>query len=307
MIVPIILCILKIIGIVLLCILGQILLLLLVVLFVPIRYKVIAESDISDINKDYHLTAKISWLLWLVHGKYEYPSDDGFVLKVGPFTVYGGKEKPEKKKKVKMKKQTKEENVTGEIAKTEVDNYFEDEEVFNEEYEERSSKAKLTDNESQEKTGRKSLKEKILYTWKKICDKIIEIRVKIKSVFANIKKYLNIIQSNEFKEAFALCKNSLVRLFRMIKPRKVKVNGTIGMKSPDQTGYVCGAIGLISTFFKNQIHVLPDFENFIIKGNVLMKGRIYLFVVLIIAIKAFFDKNIREVIEMFRKEETVNE
>ena len=79
------------------------------------------------------------------------------------------------------------------------------------------------------------------------------------------------------------------------------------MKSPDQTGYVCGAIGLISTFFKNQIHVLPDFENFIIKGNVLMKGRIYLFVVLIIAIKAFFDKNIREVIEMFRKEETVNE
>ena len=33
-----------------------------------------------------------------------------------------------------MKQQTKEDNVTGEIAKTEVDNYFEDEEVFNEEY-----------------------------------------------------------------------------------------------------------------------------------------------------------------------------
>lgn len=307
MVVSVILGILKVIGITLLCILGLIVLLLCIVLFVPIRYKVIAESDINDTDKMYHLTAKFSWLLCLVRGKYEYPSDDGFVVKVGPFNVYGGKEKPKKEKKSKSigkdKKQkivkSKEESSDNTSLDEAVENTVIENENFliEEDY----------DNQSQKKSKRKSLKEKILYTWKKICDKINGIRTKIKSIFANIKKYVDILQSSEFKEAFALCKSSLVRLFRMIKPRKLKVNGIIGMKSPDQTGYVCAVIGVISPFFKKQIHVIPDFENFIIKGNVLMKGRIYLFVVIIIALKAFFDKNIRKVIEMFRKEETVNE
>ena len=124
---------------------------------------------------------------------------------------------------------------------------------------------------------------------------------------ANIKKYIGIIQTVEFKEAFELCKGSLARLFRMIKPRKLKISGKVGMTSPDQTGYVCAAIGVISPFFKKQIHVIPDFDNFVIKGNVLIKGRIYIFVVLIVGIKVFFDKNIRKVVEMFKQEVVVDE
>ena len=103
MVVSIILSILKIIGIILLCILGLLLLAVLLVLFVPIRYKVTADSNINDIDKEYHVTAKVSWFLCLVRGKYEYPSEEGFVLKVGPFTVYDGKEKQEKEKKSKKK------------------------------------------------------------------------------------------------------------------------------------------------------------------------------------------------------------
>ena len=147
------------------------------------------------------------------------------------------------------------------------------------------------------------MKEKILYTRQKICDKINEIRQKIQYIFKNIKKYIGILQSEEFKESFALCKDSLVRLFCMIKPRKVKIKATAGLGSPDKTGYMCAAIGVISPFFKKQIQVIPDFENFVIEGNAVVKGRIYLFVVLIIAIKLFFDKNIRKVMDMFHKEE----
>ena len=104
-----------------------------------------------------------------------------------------------------------------------------------------------------------------------------------------------------------MCKGSLIRLFNMITPRKLKVTGKVGMKSPDQTGYVCAVIGVIAPFFKKQIHVVPDFENFVIKGNVLIKGRIYIFVVLIVGIKVFFDKNIRKVVEMFKQEVVVDE
>ena len=58
MIVSIILSILKIIGITLLCILGLLLLVVLLVLFVPIRYKVTADSHIKQDTTEYHIKAK---------------------------------------------------------------------------------------------------------------------------------------------------------------------------------------------------------------------------------------------------------
>ena len=57
-------------------------------------------------------------------------------------------------------------------------------------------------------------------------DKINKVFTKIKYILANIKKYIGIIQTVEFKEAFELCKGSLARLFRMIKPRKMKIKWT---------------------------------------------------------------------------------
>lgn len=302
--VSIILSILKIIGIILLCILGLLLTAILVVLFVPIRYKVLANSKINDTDKDYHVTAKFSWLLCLVRGKYEYPSDKGVVVKVGPFTVCGGPEKDKtSKKKDKGKSDSKDASSNIE-QNNQADNVSDE---ISEDSRNIENTSGNDDNTSEKKAGRKSLKEKIFYTRKKICDKINEIRAKIKYIFANIRKYIDIIKTGEFTEAFAICKKSLIRLFRMIKPRKLKVRGRVGMKSPDQTGYVCAAIGVISPYFKKQIQITPDFENFVIEGNVLIKGRVYFFIVLMIGIKVFFDKNIRKVIEMFRKEVVVNE
>ena len=300
MMISIILSILKIIGIILLCILGLILTAILVVLFVPIRYKIVADSDINDVNKDYHVTAKFSWLLCFIRGRYDYPSEDGLIVKIGPFTVYGKKKKEKslnnKKKKVKEKVRNTDSPTVEPVSETKSVDKETKEETFTE-------KKKIYI----ENTKRKSFKEKIIYTWQKICDKINKILKKIKYILANIRKYVDIIQTGEFKDAFELCKGSLIRLFNMIKPRKLKVTGNVGMKSPDQTGYVCAVIGVIASFFKKQIHVVPDFENFVIKGNVLIKGRVYVFVLLIIGIKVFFDKNIRKVIDMFKQEVVVDE
>ena len=307
--VSIILSILKIIGIIILCILGLFITAVLVILFVPIRYKVLANSKINDTDMDYHATAKFSWLLCLVRGKYEYPSDKGLVVKVGPFTVYGGPEKEKASKKKKKVKEDKKDVLSNESKKLQLEDGSEKISGDNKkEADDSVNNANVNnDNINEKKAGRNSLKEKILYTRQRIYDKINKICTKIKYILANIRKYLDIVKSGEFTEAFALCKSSLLRLFRMIKPRKLKVHGKIGMKSPDQTGYVCAVIGVISPFFKKQIQIIPDFENYVVEGNILIKGRVFLFVVLIIGIKVFFDKNIRKVIDMFRKEVVVNE
>ena len=69
--ISIILSILKIIGIIILCIFGLFITAVLVILFVPIRYKVTADGNINDGQKDYNINAGFSWLLYLVRGKYE--------------------------------------------------------------------------------------------------------------------------------------------------------------------------------------------------------------------------------------------
>ena len=313
MVVSIILSILKIIGITLLCILGLVLLVALLVLFVPIRYKVTADGNINENEKEYHLKVSVSWLLWFVRGKYELPSEDGFIVKVGPFCVYGKKEKPEKKEKrrknasknkASLKTRPSNENSIDESFEDIPDIEEEDDTKETESTEEFAESPEIEKESKTEKKKRKTLKEKILYTRQKIYDKINKIRTKIKDIIKNIKKYVAILQSDEFQEAFSLCKESVVRLFCMIKPRTVKINGKAGLTSPEQTGYMCAAVGVISPFFKNRIQIEPDFEQFIIKGNALIKGRIYVFVILIIAIKMFFDNNIRKVIEMFRREES---
>lgn len=311
MIVSIILTILKIIGITLLCILGFILLAILLVLFVPIRYKVTAEGNINQNEKDYHAKAKVTWLLSIIHGKYEYPGEDGFILKAGPFTIMGKKEKLKKKKT--HKSNSKRFSKAGEDSSKHEESVYTNESIESEAdtadvntsgMEDVKLLEEMTEEKIPKKKRRRSFKEKINYTWHKIYDKIKSIWCKIKNIFHNIKKYITILQSEECENALSLCKDSIARIFKMIKPRKVRINGTVGLQSPEQTGYVCAAVGIISPFYKKQIYITPDFENFIIDGKVLIKGRIYLFIVLIIAIKVFFDKNIRKVIEMFRREES---
>lgn len=301
MVVSIILGILKVIGIILLCILGLILLFFLSVLFVPFRYKIYANGNVDDADKSCQLTAKISWFILTICGKYAYPSEDGPIIKIGPFTVYGGKEKPKKEKKVKKKKGKKEKKEDSLSEKEKSDLAESQEEVSETMAEEESIEA---DGDEKE---RKTLKEKILYTRQKIYDKINEIIRKIKYILANYHKYMGIIQSKEFKDIFNLCKKSMFRMIRMVKPRKVKIKGTIGLNSPDQTGYVCAAVGVISPFYKKQIHITPDFERFILNGSVLVKGRAYGIVFMLIGIKFLVNKNLRKLIKMIRKEVVINE
>lgn len=94
----------------------------------------------------------------------------------------------------------------------------------------------------------------------------------------------------------------------MIKPAKVKMDLKAGFSDPEKTGYLCAAVGVVSPFFgKGHMHVEPDFEQFIINGKAMVKGKVYVFIILIIGLKLYFDKNIRKVADMFQKEEIIDE
>ena len=79
---PIILKILKIIGIVLLCVIGLVLLNVILVLFVPVRYKV--QFVRTGVEGDDPVNARgyVSWLLHIVHVSLAYPSEAYAVIRV---------------------------------------------------------------------------------------------------------------------------------------------------------------------------------------------------------------------------------
>lgn len=117
----VVLTVLKVLGIILLCVLGLLLLLINLLLFVPIRYKVNGEGDwektATDGNK-IQASGKITWLLHLLSINADV-DQSGFGAKVRVFGIpiirMGNAEKPHKEKPGKKKKQDIKEDELNEV------------------------------------------------------------------------------------------------------------------------------------------------------------------------------------------------
>lgn len=136
----------------------------------------------------------------------------------------------------------------------------------------------------------------IIYTIKKIC-------VKIKEMLENAEYYLDIIKGDEFKRAFSLCKGELGAIFSYIKPRKLQADLIIGLDDPAATGQVLSYYGILYSLIGNNVNITGDFEKKRIEGSVFIKGKIKLFTFLKAVIRIYFNKDIRKLLKLFKKEE----
>lgn len=274
----ILLSILKVTGIVLLCIIGLVLFVLLIVLFVPIRYK--ADGFYKD--SDYNVKAKASWLLHVVTVSFDLKASKEPVIKVFGIRLKGKKKKDEEEGETaeettedvtkEAKEETKEEAVE-EIKEESTDEHFSEETAKDEE-----------DKRSEKKDKRSKDKKEF----------------KSESVYDKIKGYVDIIKSDEFKESFALVKKQLCRLLKAILPRKWEINASLGFEDPSLTGYVCAVSGAMYMCFRKHIHIVGDFDEEKIDAKAYFKGRIYIVVLVYVFLRVWFNKKIRHTIELFR-------
>ena len=128
-----------------------------------------------------------------------------------------------------------------------------------------------------------------------ICDKI-------KHVISNIRYYLAVIQSNCFKRAFSLCKTEVFSLIKSILPRRIKGTFLVGTGDPASTAQILAVHGMLYPIIGNHITITPDFENAVIEGDLLVKGRITVFKALKTAIKVYFNKDVRKVLRLLKRE-----
>lgn len=322
----IILTILKVIGIILLCILGLLILILSCILFVPVRYRA-AVSQKEDTNA----VLRVHWLLHIISVKAVLREKKlRWKLKVFgiPIRDSNRKAKPKKPRKPHKKKKKQEQELLAEQESVSATTQnqpdgntvrCEAESAGRREAESVRSEAESTDGfhgndrpdetdaqDSADTSGRKGgtrdtffrkipgIIQKIQYTIRNIYDKI-------KQICCNIRHYLDILERKETAEAWKQCTWAVKHLIHHIRPRKLSGHVLFGMEDPATTGKILSYVCLLFPLYGDHLEVQADFEQKILEADVRMRGRIRVFTVLRIALRVYRDRNVRRVLHWLGK------
>lgn len=294
--------VLAIIGIVLLCIIAFLLVVLLAVLFVPIRYRLCVEKEDGWKRENIHIRADISWLAGIVRVKARFFEPQILKVQVLFFTVFDRfKEKKEKRQSKKTLKRQKTD------PKTEKSTVNEKPKVQNSTAEKvpPEEKAPAQDAEEEtagtEETGKStSLRERL----EKIRYTIASIYDKIKAAKETAGYYRELLQSEEFKSCLSFVTGKTGKLLRHILPNRIKGYLLFGTGQPDQTGYILGMISIIRGIRGyDKFNVEADFERQIVEGKIQCRGHIRLATVGILALQIYQKKELKELISKWKREE----
>lgn len=311
----VLLTILKIIGIVLLVILGIMLFLLAVLLFVPVRYSVKGTVD-NNITAE----GKISWLCSIFRYDFTFQEQDlngevrifGFRPKKKERVSEEGLEEeavPEVKDEVEevvsdlVSNTVEEDDSEGKISKSVIES--DSDKISLEEAagrREQNPEMDFHTDRQNRKSSRPSRKNIFMQMW----DKIKSFLKKIKNFFIGIQKRLTSFKEFvvKVKEIVTDTKNQyavrrlweeLLYLLKHFGFRKIHTELTFALADPALTGQVLGVLCMMPFLYQYDFHIFPDFESesYYIRGSYDVKGRIRLIFLLVTAIRLLADKDIR--------------
>lgn len=298
-------------------VLGLLLLIIGVVLFVPIRYKVIGSK-----NTELYVNANVSWLCRIVYFKCEVKENKPvYSLRIFGYLVLSDKPKKNRNKKVRKKKlqhgrsntarpvgdkEDKSEKKNGERLKVAKTNVGQAEKTKKETVSVHKDMSEETSYESKEKTKVVSgVKKKGLFGTLRskiegIKQKIRDILTLLKGIFRKAGLVKGFLMKKENRPGFAKIIRAVKRLFKYIHPKKLNLKVHFGTGDPCSTGQALGAICLIYPQILNTVQVIPHFEEKILDADLYAKGRIRIFTLLVIAIQLVIDKEFRYVVKEFK-------
>jgi len=318
----IVLAVLKILGIILLTIILIILTLLLLVLFVPIRYRLCGRIDTKqDIAVD--IKGKVTWLLHFVNAIASYSDKFFYRFRVTFITLVSSERKVKVKKETRKKKKEcktetiKEEDTSNTVEETSEELLSESDYTIDWNGEEKTEDF-LIDTGDDEDESDKSIEEiPKRNLFEKITDFLIKLKdlfddalngfqktgVKIQSIINNIDYYIDAIQDERNKTAFSLCIREVKKILKNIKPKVFKGQLHYGSDDPSSVGRVLAISGALYPLIEDNFTVTGNFESDELNGNILIIGRVTVFVLLKAAWILYFNKDIRRMTKMLKREE----
>lgn len=304
--VHIILLILKIIGWILLAILGLLVLLLCIVLFIPLRYKLTGKCEGTLESLEGRIT--FSWLFHLARGVVYYQKGEAnwqIWLAWKKLNVPDASKEPAPRP---IEKSTQVSVPPMDVTKAE-DHVWEA-------LEDKTPSASMpvpvfedSQPEAPEHSGRLNrFREAINRFYKRIKEFYFHIKYTLCKIYANIKallgkkdKVAEFISDEKHKAALGMVWKEGLRLLRFLKPKKCKANLHFGFDDPCLTGQALAGLGILFPFIGNHVTIIPDFENQILEGDVMISGHIRSVYLVIILWNLFWDKNVRKTYKDIRK------
>ena len=309
--------ILKIIGFVLLGILALVLLLLLIVLFWPIFYKVT-----GDYHGELKAKAQVTYLFHLVRVIFTYENKKPYlVAKVLWFKLYENDFS-------KDEEEESDENLFPEDeALDQLDEKLTSEDKGDEDTIPRAEEDDfegdfddLTDEEIEEfmkkEPPKRSLKgffeeipiifkktiSKIREKWYTLKESLAKTQKKVKLITKRIQYYWKVLHHKSMGPAWEMVKKTLKGLFKHIKPYKMNVNIHYGADDPADTARAVAGYSLIYPYFRKQIHLNAEFTEKIFEADFLLKGRVQVYRLVFLLLRAYMNRHVRKIIRLFTRE-----
>lgn len=330
-----ILFILKIIGIVLLAILSLALFIILIVLFVPVRYTGYGKKEKEE-GSPITAGAKATWFLKILRADYEYSENAGrLTVRVFGIRLKNREEKEEirrlREEKKELKRRNKERSKKKPVSsKTRVEytmtEYDDSGNVFRENTidlkgipvedhpDKRSPSEDVISYGQEEDVGEKAVKpdifERINGLFADLKGKILRIFGKIRDVIKGLlskakeaEYYIDALSNDTLnRQAIAFIIQKGKSLLKSIRPRKLKGFIDYGADDPADTGMVLAAAAIAYPLYSPGLKLNPDFENSVLAFDVSLKGRIYIFVPVKTFIALYFNKKVKRLIRIMKKE-----
>ena len=312
--VSVLLTLLKIIGIVLLSLLGLFIVLLLLVLFVPVRYRFKGYYK----ENEFVCHGKITWLLHLVSLSLDYEKEfitSAKILGINISSLLEGRNKTSEAKKEHAKPKEQPASADGDSSSKESDSNLKrlpPESANLPTVAEGCSDSDTVNNQEVKKNIFQrikelyyKIKEKCVSVYNKICEFIFKIKQFISDVLTKKEKieyYISILKREDTKQAFSLCKKRLMKMVKHLLPKKMKVHLRLGMEDASATGYILGVYSVLPEYIRKKIILQAEFERQIIECDYTMKGYANAFHFLRHILVVVFDKNCKSFYNIVKKE-----
>lgn len=306
-------------------ILAGILIIIFLFLIIPLRYKIKAEK--SDSIK---VKLIISYFLHILHATIVYDDNGAWIyvrlfgIKVWSKDIYellnseeedsddisGDEEISEDVSEESSKDMSEDNKLSKENSLKQTDDEIDKNEIDEDNIEDAL--------EAEEEFEKLPFKRRINWYKTKINEIISKCKEKwynIKGFFTNFrKKYDRFVKyaKHYYKLANLPCvkptlrriKKCAVRLWKRVKPKKIRINLRIGTGDPQGTGKIFGYYCMVLPFFKKNISFTPDWENEVYEGDALIKGRANAADLIAFAVGLLISKNVRRVFRIIIREVT---
>lgn len=314
----IIIMILSLIGRILLGLLALVFLLLLLVLFFPVTYRLRGERSEDKLTA----SARADWLFGVIRVRYAYPEPGNVTVKLlwkklVDTSAASGKGKDADQEKKGSDKEQKaggdseaeavpENGGSTEAAEAET-NTTDGAEAPGVETDDSKAEAAGTEtgdsgNETHDADdeGADTPADGFLGKISKIKYTILKIYGKIKDIWEHLSYYAGVLREDNTVALWKHVRQRLGKMLRAIRPRRINGSLIFGTGAPDTTGYLFGVYGMLSPLLHYSLCVTPDFTQQILEGSIDISGHITLWALTWNGLKLLLDKKLRLFIQKMK-------